>query len=133
MTYNARLKELVPGTEAELIATRIEFNYTPNGLTSPESLTATWWAQYYIPLGEGYQRIGDDGDRMSTVLADHATTTLEVNDPVTGQVVSLSAMGAVKWLMKFFDYQYNLENPQEELPNEEFPSDPVDPSDSDGV
>ena len=113
---NARFRELAPSIISELIATRVEFTYVPKGLSSPEQLYATWWAQEFIPVGEGYQRIGENGDRMTTVLADHADAVLEVTDPVTGEVVSLSALGAVKWLIKFFDYQYNLENP---VPQEE--------------
>lgn len=127
---NSRFRKLSDDLTAELIATRIEFQYVPNGISTPEELTAIWWAQEFIPVGGGFQRIGDGGARMTTVLADHATAVLSVTDPVTGQSVELSALGAVKWLMKYFDYQYNLENPPEELPDEEFPSDPVDPSDS---
>lgn len=131
-TYNARFKEIAPGITSELIATRIEFSYVPKGISTPEALTATWWAQDYLPVGEGFQRIGEGGDRMTTVLADHATAVLAVDDPVTGETVNLSAMGAVKWLIKYFDYQYNLEHPPEELPenDEEDPEpDPADPTD----
>ena len=106
---NARFKQISPEVQGELIATRIEFNYVPNGVHSPEQLTATWWAQYYSQLGGGYQRIGDDGDRMTTVLADHVGETLEVYDPITDQTVELSTVGAVRWLQKWFDYQYNKE------------------------
>lgn len=111
---NSRFLEVAPGVLAELIATRIELNYAPNGLTNPETLKATWWAQYYSPLGEGYQRIGDEGYVMHTVLAKHADTVLDVVDPVTGGIVSLSAAGAARWLMEWFNYQHNLENPVEE-------------------
>lgn len=109
--YNARFKEIAPGVTSELIATRMEFSYVPKGLSTPESLTAIWWAQDFLPIGDSFQRIGDGGARMDTVLADHATKVLSVDDPVTGQTVELSATGAVKWLIKYFDYQYNLENP----------------------
>lgn len=129
MTYNARYKTIADGIPAERIATRIELQYVPNGITTPEQLTATWWAQDFAQLGGGYHRIGEDGDRMTTVLADHATTVLSVADPVTEQTVELSATGAVKWLMKYFDYQYNLETP-EVLPDEE-DTDGTDLPDSD--
>jgi len=108
---NSRFRKLSDDLTAELIATRIDFQYVPNGISTPEELTATWWAQEFIPVGGGFQRIGDRGARMTTVLADHATAVLPVTDPVTGQAVELSAAGAVKWLINFFDYQYNLENP----------------------
>ncbi len=72
---------------------------------------------------------------MNTVLADHATAVLSVDDPVTGETVNLSAMGAVKWLIKYFDYQYNLEHPPEELPenDEENLTEPDPNPEPDGV
>ncbi len=107
---NARFRELALGTTAELVATRIEMTYVPAGLDTPDALTAVWWAQEYLPIGGGYQRIGEGGARMTTVLADHAAEVLEIVDPVTQQAGSLSAAGAVTWLKAWFDHQYNAEN-----------------------
>lgn len=121
---NTRFRELAPGMEVELIATQIQFKYTPNGLTTPEALTATWWAQEYLPIGTGYQAIGDQGYRMETNLAQHATKTLTVLDPVLGQEVTLSAIGAVQWLKAWFDFQHNLEHQPHEVPAEPEPPAP---------
>ena len=109
-TTNTRFRELAPGMEVELIATKIQFNYTPDGLSTPESLTATWWSQEFLPVGAGYQSIGDVGYRMETNLAEHASRTLAIFDPVLQQDVTLSAIGAVQWLKGWFDFQHNLEN-----------------------
>lgn len=107
---SARFREIAPGVIAELVATRIEMTYVPAGLDTPDALTAVWWAQDYLPIGGGYQRIGEGGARMTTVLADHAGAVLEIVDPVTQETVSLSAAGAVTWLKAWFDHQYNAEN-----------------------
>lgn len=131
MTTNSRLRELAPGVVAEMVATRIEMQYVPKGLDTPEALTATWWGQEFMPVGEGYQRIGDVGHRMVTVLAEHGADTLDITDPVTGQAITLSAAGAVVWLQRWYDYQHNREHAPEPEPDPEptldelFPPEPV--------
>lgn len=143
MTTNSRFRELAPGVVAEMVATRIEMQYVPKGLDTPEALTATWWGHEFLPVGEGYQRIGDHGHRMVTVLAEHATDTLKITDPVTGQEVTLSAAGAVVWLQEWYDHQHNrdaeaaaMPPPQDESadpfpadPPPEGPADQVEPGD----
>lgn len=108
---NSRFREIAPGQTVELIATRIQFDYVPDGLSTPESLTAVWLSQEFLAIGDGYQRIGDRGERMTTVLANHASKVLTITDPVTEQEVSLSAAGAVVWMQAWFDYQHNREHP----------------------
>lgn len=120
---NSRFRKLTPEATVEMIATRIQFDYQPNGLTTPESLKATWWGREFIPVGDGYQTLGEGGRVIETVLADHAATVLTITDPVTQQTMDISAAaaaaasGAVTWLMAFYDHAYN----------QEFPAAPVEP------
>ena len=117
---NSRFREIAPGVTAELIATSIRLDYAPNGLETPEALTATWWGQEFIPIGGGHELIGDRGDRMETRLSDWATTTRTIWDPVLQQHVTLSAMGWVEWGKSFYDHAHNAQNP----PPAEQPEDP---------
>lgn len=121
---NSRFRELAPGMVVEQIATRIEFSYVPRGMHFPQELTATWWAQEFLPVGDGFQQIGNGGSRLVTRLSDHATTLRTITDPVTGQEVTLSALGAVVWLQDWFDYQHNLENTPVPEPEPEPEPDP---------
>lgn len=135
---NTRFREMAPGVIAEMIATRIEMHYVPKGLDRPEALIATWWAQEFLTVGGSYQRIGEGGCRLDTVLAAHATTVRTITDPVTGQEVTLSAAGAVAWLKDWFDYQHNLDMaptpPPEDAPDPfPLPSSPPFPEDVGGL
>lgn len=108
---NARFKEVSPGVITEMIAVRIIFDYTPDGLTTPEQLKATWWGREFLPVGDGFQTLGENGQVIETVLADHAATVLTITDPVTQQEVQLSTIGAVTWLKAFYDHAYNQQFP----------------------
>lgn len=110
---NSRFREIEPGVTVEMIATRIDFSYTPGG---QGDLRAVWWAQEYLPVSAGFQRLGVRGERLTTRLSDYADHVLQVTDPITGHPVSLSAAGAAEWLKAWFDYQYNLEHPAEAAP-----------------
>lgn len=114
---NSRFRKLTPEATVEMIATRILFDYTPNGLTTPEQLKATWWGREFLPVGDGHQTLGEGGRVIETVLADHAATVLTITDPVTQQTMDISAAGAVTWLMAFYNHAYN----------QQFPPVPVEP------
>ncbi|MGV8863289.1 MAG: hypothetical protein ACOH2T_19245 [Pseudomonas sp.] len=110
MKGNSRFRELAPDVEVEMIATRIVFDYTPNGLTTPQQLRATWWGREFLSVGSGHQSLGEQGSVLETILADHAEVILTVTDPVTQQEVTMSAPGAVTWLMAFYDRAHNLQH-----------------------
>ena len=115
---NARFREIAPGVTVEMIATRIEFSYTPDGAGD---LTATWWGQEYFPVGGSYEQLGMGGHRMLTRLSDHAARVVDAGiDPVTGSPIVLSATGAVRWLKAWYNDQYNLEA------GNEIPADPAE-------
>lgn len=111
---NARFRELATGVMVEMIAVRIELSYIPNGLMQPESLTARWWGQEFLAVGDGHQRIGDHGVPLDTRLADYATEVRTIVDPVLGHEVTLSAAGWVIWGKDFYDLAYNRQHPQPE-------------------
>lgn len=117
---NSRFREIAPGVTAELISTSIRLDYSPNGLETPEALTATWWGQEFIQIGGGHELIGSRGDRLETRLSDWATTTRTIWDPVLQQHVTLSAMGWVEWGKDFYDHAHNVTNQpaQPEQPEE---------------
>lgn len=108
---NARFRELSPDVTAEMLATVINFNYTPKSESSPESLVAIWQGKEFLSFDGNYTPLGTNQHTMATVLADHFATTQTVTDPVTQQEVTMSAAGAVAWLKAWYDYQYNLPDP----------------------
>ena len=113
---NTRFREVAEGLTVEMIATRIELDYTPAGAGE---LTATWWGKEFVPLPGGHEQLGNRGDRLETRLSDYATTVLTVTDPVTGQEVSLSAAGWVTWAKAFYDHAHNAVNTPEPPPEVE--------------
>jgi len=110
---NTRFREVAEGLTVEMIATRIELDYTPAGAGE---LTAIWWGKEFLPLPAGHEQFGTRGDRLETRLSDYATTVLTVTDPVTGQEVTLSAAGWVTWAKAFYDHAHNAVNTPEPLP-----------------
>lgn len=113
---NTRFRDLGDGLSVEMIATRIELDYTPAG---QGELTAIWWGKEFLPLPTGHEQLGNRGDRLETRLSDYATTMLTITDPVTGQEVSLSAAGWVTWAKAFYDHAHNVVNTPEPLETEE--------------
>lgn len=104
---NTRFREVADGLTVEMIATRIELDYTPAGAGD---LTAIWWGREFLKVGDSHEQFGTRGDRLETRLSDYATTVMTVTDPVTGQEVTLSAAGWVTWAKLFYDHAHNAVN-----------------------
>lgn len=105
---NSRFREVGDGLTVEMIADRIELDYTPAGAGE---LTAIWWGREFLPVGDSHEQFGTRGDRLETRLSDYAGTVLTITDPVTEQEVTLSAVGWVAWARKFYDHAHNAQNP----------------------
>ena len=105
---NSRFREVADGLTVEMIATRIELDYTPAGAGE---LTAIWWGREFLPVGGSHEQFGTQGDRLETRLSDYLDTVMTITDPVTGQEVTMSAPGLVTWMRKFYDHAHNAQNP----------------------
>lgn len=74
--HNSRFREIAPSLEAELIATRVQFDYHPGDSNGEQTMVATWYGQEFLPVGDNLEPLGERGPPLRTTLSDYLTTVL---------------------------------------------------------